>query len=129
MTPEFIVAWAAPVIGVATIALSGWAGRHTGRAAIKQATTDERKAATADWAAYTAELREHNGKLMDRLGDVEKRLDHAEIRADAADIRATKAETLYALAITYLRRVAAWVNEHWPDETLPPPPPELEPHL
>lgn len=60
------------------------------------------------------------------LAEVERRLGDSEIRAQAAEIRAHRSEGLYSLAVVYLRRLSTWVNDHWPDENVPPPPPELE---
>ena len=131
-----LVSIASPILATGTVFASAWLGRHAGRAAVKQAATDERKAASADWASYTAELRQdnadlrkHNVELSDRVEKVEQRVDDSELRAAAAELRASKAEKLYALAVVYLRRISHWVNDYLPAEKLPPPPPELEADL
>ena len=136
MNWALVIGAASPAVALLTIFASAWAGRHAGRAAlrqaeatVKQAATDERKAASADWGAYTRELRQQNKNLIERVDHLEKRVEAAEMRAAAADLRATKAEQLYALAIIYLRGISAWVNDHWPGESLPSAPPELEADL
>lgn len=136
MSWQLFIELASPVVALLTIFVSAWIGRHSGRAAVHQAATDERRAASADWATYTSELRldnielrKYNVELGERLDLVERRVEAAEMRAAAADLRATKAEQLYAMAIIYLRGISAWVNDHWPGESLPSAPPELEADL
>ena len=136
MNLTLFIGLASPAVALLTIVASSWAGRHAGRAAlkaaegtIKDAATNERKAASADWATYTRELRQQNQNLLERVDHLEKRVEAAEMRSAAADLRATKAEQLYAMAIIYLRGISAWVNDHWPGESLPLAPPELEADL
>jgi hypothetical protein len=161
------------LLSLLTVAGSAWMSRLSGRAAIHQAATDERRQASADWEAYTGELRRYNDGLttrlaqveedsarrlidadkessrrldvartdytqrleviqresQDRLQGVERRLGDSEIRAQAAEIRATRAESLYSVALVYLRRLSLWVTDHVDGVDLPPPPPELHTDL
>lgn len=117
MTPELILAIAAPVLAGLTVVASAFFGRHSGRAAVQQAVTDERRAATADWAAYSAELRQHTKQLSERLSTVERRLDETEKQAQTS-------EYLLRIALRHIRDLVAWgVGPR--TEPMPEPPTEL----
>lgn len=111
-------------------------GRRAGQkqldAAVNQADEErkkvvalERETAANEWAKITEGMQKWNESLADRLGEVEKRLSNAEIRSTAADLKATAAEKNYRIAIAYLRQVILWVNDNWPGNDCPDPPPEL----
>lgn len=92
---------------------------------LKKAVAIEKEAAAKEWVIVTEGMQKWNESLASRLGEVENRLSTAEIRSSAADIKASAAEKNYRIAIAYLRRVMMWVNDNWPGNDCPDPPPEL----
>lgn len=104
---------------------SAAAAEDAAKAEMHKAVVAEREQQAANWAKITEGMQRWNEQLSDRLGEVEKRLGDAEIRSSAAEIKATTAEKNYRIAIVYLRRVIHWVNNNWPGNDCPEPPPEL----
>lgn len=133
-----------PVAGAIIVSLLAWlSGRHGGRAALRNseatlrtAVTDERKAASADWAAFcqvqqTAHDKEMevqqkwNEHLAVQLKDLDERLGEAELGRITAEQRASASDWRAAIALNYVRRLIAWVDERWPLGDYPQPPAEL----
>lgn len=135
-----VLAIVGPILTFFGVLLAPELGRRAGKkqveavlltadAKMTEAVAAEREAATADWAQFTEAMQKWNESLASRLLELEKRLSDAEVRSAASELRAATAERLYAVAVAYLRRVVRWLEDNWPGENFPKPPPELEPDL
>jgi len=116
-----VVNYLGPLLTFLGVILAPELGRRAGKkkieAVLMSARAHERQAATADWASFTT-------ALSQRLADVERRLAIAEARSDVAEQRAAHVGRMYALALSYLRRVMQWVDDNWTDHKDRPEPPE-----
>ena len=125
-------AWAAligPVFATLGVILSAFIGRHSGRAAMRQAATEERRQVSQDWEAYTRSVREWSADMAKRLSVVESRLDACERCTREAEERAHKAERLLQIAVDFLRNSMAWFRSRYPGVEGLAVPEELKSHL
>lgn len=130
---SIVSAVATPILACIGLVVGAWLGRRAGLkqadAAVTSAESSARQAVTADWKSFSDALQARLGAVEARSAATELRLDAAEERAIAAETRAGHAETLYKAAMKYLRQIAAWFDDKWPGEKMPPPPSELEGEL
>ena len=102
--------------------MSAWVGRLGGKAAMRQAMTDERRVVTDEW-------RQLADGLTRRLAAVEARLDDCEERTHDAERRASETRRVLDVALDFLRRGMTWFTNAYPGVTGVPIPDELKPHL
>jgi hypothetical protein len=128
-----VAAIATPILAFVGVVVGHWSGRRAGLkqadAAVLDAESSARIAVTADWKSFSDALQVRLAAVESRSAATETRLDAAELRASAAETRASHAEGLYKAAVKYLRQIAAWFDDKWPGEKMPPPPEELEGEL
>jgi hypothetical protein len=96
------------------------------------AAVETRRAITADWEAYAASMQEDRRLLLERVKAVESRADTSDVRLHAAEERAELAEqrairweSLYRIAVTYMRKLVSWASDVSHMSDMPDPPAEL----
>lgn len=98
----------------------------------RQAAVETRRAITADWESYASSMQEDRRLLIERVHAVESRADTsdlrlhaAEERAELAEQRAVRWESLYRIAVAYMRKLIAWASDVSHMSDMPDPPAEL----
>lgn len=96
------------------------------------AAVETRRAITADWESYAASMIEDRKLLIDRVHAVESRADTSDVRlhaaeerAELAEQRAVRWESLYRIAVTYMRKLIGWASDVSHMSDMPEPPAEL----
>jgi hypothetical protein len=98
----------------------------------RQAAVETRRAITADWESYASSMQEDRRLLLERVRTIEARADTsdlrlhgAEERAELAEQRAVRWESLYRIAVAYMRKLIAWASDMSHMTEIPEAPAEL----
>lgn len=105
------------------------AAEKAAEADLRDATAHEDEARITMWSTYTDQVYKWATTLQARVDTLEQRVTHSERMQREALERAEKSETLYKIAVQYVRRVVDWIEEKFPGVEVPPHPKELDGEL